>query len=262
MKQLVVSAIPTPGEVIELTEEQYHYLMRVRRVTEGTEISCIDDSGHRAKTVVALASSDHGLPVLRVVERYASGAPGSSAITAIPVTLYVAFLKGKKLDAVVRQVTELGVDRIVPVITRHCVSRPDPGDLLRKSCRWEGIVREATQQSGRATVPTVEPAAKLEDLTAQVAPADRPASLSVVFHEAAEDVLSIAQAVNSPGPPDEIRALVGPEGGLAAAEVDYLSGSGWHIRRMPVPVLRAETAAVAAAALVQSLRSEYTAGAS
>ncbi|HKK49434.1 MAG TPA: RsmE family RNA methyltransferase [Alkalispirochaeta sp.] len=262
MKQLVVSAVPAPGEVIELTEEQYHYLVRVRRVAEGMEIPCIDGGGPRATTaVIGLPQGPRSI-ALRVVDRSAPDDGGPSTGAAIPVTLYMALLKGKKLDTVVRQVTELGVDRIVPVITQHCVSRPDAGDLQRKGRRWEGIVREATQQSGRVSIPTVEPPAVLQDVGS--APSDEhvPPSMSLVFHEAAHTVLSIAETVDSTAPPGEIRVLVGPEGGLAPGEVEYLSHHGWQVRRMPVPVLRAETAAVAAAALVQSLRSEYTASAS
>lgn len=263
MKQLVVAAIPAVGAVIELTQEQHHYLARVRRVAAGSEISCVDRSGCRARAVVvAPAAADQNRVVLRVVHREEGASAGSAIRSPIPVTLYVALLKGKKLDTVVRQVTELGVDRIVPVITRHCVSRPDPGDLQRKSRRWEGIVREATQQSGRPTLPTLAPTAQLSDLGARDTPAEDSSSLSYVFHETAEEVLSIRRGIDYPRPPGEIRVLVGPEGGLAGEEVSYLAEQGWKIRRMPVPVLRAETAAVAAATLVQSLRSEYTASAS
>lgn len=263
MKQLVVASIPAEGEVIELTQEQHHYLARVRRMAAESEISCVDRNGRRARAVVvAPAAADQDRMVLRVVEREEEVSAGSATVSPIPVTLYLALLKGKKLDAVVRQVTELGVDRIVPVITRHCVSRPDPGDLLRKSHRWEGIVREATQQSGRPTLPTLAPAAQLTDLGVPDTPAEEASSLSVVFHETAERVLTIRRGIDYPRPLGAIRVLVGPEGGLAGEEVTYLAEKGWKIRRMPVPVLRAETAAVAAATLVQSLRSEYTASAS
>jgi 16S rRNA (uracil1498-N3)-methyltransferase len=259
---LVVAAIPEPGEVIALTHEQHHYLARVRRVPEGTEITCVDSIGRRGKAVLVAAASPGTSLGLRVTQREEPAAVTGGGQAEIAVTLYVALLKGKKLDTVVRQVTELGVDRIVPVITRHCVSRPAPADLLKKSRRWEGIVREATQQSGRSTVPAVEPPADLYDLGTLGVPGSSPPVLSLVFHEAAEEVLTIPGTVNSSDPPGEIRVLVGPEGGLATEEVEYLSGSGWHVRRMPAPILRAETAAVAAATLVQSLRSEYTATAS
>jgi len=262
VKQLVVSAIPVPGELIKLTEEQYHYLVRVRRVTEGMEISCIDGGGHRATTVVVAQAGNDDPVALRVVHRSETDGSRSSPRSAIPVTLYMALLKGKKLDTVVRQVTELGVDRIVPVITQHCVSRPAADDLQRKGRRWEGIVREATQQSGRATIPTVERVAVLRDVGSAQSREHAPPPLSLVFHEAAETVLSISDTVRSSRPPGEIRVLVGPEGGLAPGEIDYLVDHGWQANRMPAPVLRAETAAVAAATLVQSLRSEYTASAS
>jgi 16S rRNA (uracil1498-N3)-methyltransferase len=262
VKQLVVAAIPEPGEVIELTQEQHHYLARVRRVSQGTKITCVDAAGRRGQAVVVAAASSATSLRLQVREREEPPTTPEGGDPRIAVTLYVALLKGKKLDTVVRQVTELGVDRIVPVITRHCVSRPAPDDLLKKSRRWEEIAKEATQQSGRSTVPALAPPAVLHDLGAEGAPDSSSPALSLVFHEAADRVLTIPGALNSSTTPGEIRALVGPEGGLAQEEVEYLSGGGWQVRRMPTPVLRAETAAVAAATLVQSLRSEYTATAS
>jgi 16S rRNA (uracil1498-N3)-methyltransferase len=176
----------------------------------------------------------------------------------VSVALYVALLKGKKLDTVVRQVTELGVDRIVPILTRHCVSRPEGHDLEKKSRRWQEIAREATQQSGRRGLPVVETPLPLEAVATRTTVEDPESTLSLALHEGASEALALGSLLRRP-PPVAIRVLVGPEGGLAPGEVDLLARSGWAVRRIPVPVLRAETAAVAAATLVQSLRSEYTA---
>ena len=255
MKQLVVEGIPGLGEQFSLDRAQSHYLARVRRVHAGDEVLCTDGNGGRvAATVVSTVNPE--AVTLRVVSdaRTAPGAPDAGS-DGPPVTMYLSLLKGKKFDTVVRQVTELGVDRIVPVVTHHCVSRPDPRDLNRKRERWQEIVRGATQQSGRSRLPEVGEPRSLSDIVPV-----SPDILAVAFHESAHETFGGADVSVSDGDaPRAVWALIGPEGGLAPGEIESLDGSGWRIRRMPVPVLRAETAAIAAATLVQSLRSAYTA---
>lgn len=284
MKQLVVSALPEAGGTIRLDREQSHYLARVRRVAAGDRITCIDPEGHFAEGCIVTSVKD-GTVELAVPAPTAPHAPGVAYApaetdgdgvpgarpgweqnrrlpgvppSAVSVALYVALLKGKKLDTVVRQVTELGVDRIVPVLTRHCVSRPEGSDLEKKSRRWQEIAREATQQSGRRGLPVVETPLPLEVVATRSAVDPPESTLSLALHEDAPETLTLGSLIRMP-PPAAIRVLVGPEGGLAPGEINLLSRSGWAVRRIPVPVLRAETAAVAAATLVQSLRSEYTA---
>jgi RsmE family RNA methyltransferase len=80
-----------------------------------------------------------------------------------------------------------------------------------------------------------------------------------VFHEkAVEEFPGTLPAVAAGGTLPEWRVLVGPEGGLAAGEVELLEKRGWHVRKMPTPVLRAETAVVVAGALVQYIARDYT----
>ena len=241
MKQLVVDQLPPVGEEISLQDDQRHYLFSVRRASPGDEIVCIDEAGHRG---IAVVTAELNL-------RCRSGDAGPPSSSHGPtVTFYVALLKGKKMDTVVRQLTELGVTRIVPAHTRHCVSRPGERELERKITRWQDIAREATQQSGRRDVPQVLSAVDLTQGAPKIAGADR---TGFVFHETAGS-LGVPKPVAS-----EVLGFVGPEGGLAAEEVNSLVTAGWHPVRMPFPVLRAETAAVAAATLVQYLGSEYTA---
>jgi 16S rRNA (uracil1498-N3)-methyltransferase len=278
MKQLVVPQLPESGGAIRLDREQSHYLARVRRVAPGDRVTCIDARGRLAEgcivTSIARGVVELSVPPEAVrLERTGmttaesagpaagggkEGASRSGGLSSPPVALYVALLKGKKLDTVVRQVTELGVDRIVPVLTRHCVSRPAGPDLEKKSRRWQEIARAATQQSGRRELPVVEPPLPLEVAATRSSVADPQSALSLALHEDAPEALTLGSLIRIP-PPTAIRVLVGPEGGLAPGEIDLLVRSGWAVRRIPVPVLRAETAAVAAATLVQSLRSEYTA---
>ncbi len=252
MKQLVVDVLPPAGGRIRLSAEQSRYLVRVRRMVVGNELPCTDGRGTAGTARIVAVDGERSAEVtIEVVD----SSPRETVETYAPrSTLYTALLKGKKTDLAIRQATELGIDRIVPFLTEHCVSRPGPDDLRRKGRRWEEIAREATQQSGRVHVPEIamgEPFARLAE--------PRPMhTLSLVFYERASAVVGLATLPAIPNL-ESIEALVGPEGGLSAREVEMLSAAGWIAVRMPVPILRAETAVVAAATLVQHLRSEYTA---
>ncbi|MCG8481330.1 MAG: 16S rRNA (uracil(1498)-N(3))-methyltransferase, partial [Spirochaetales bacterium] len=157
MKRLVVDALPPAGGRVRLSAEQSRYLVRVRRMVVGSEIACTDGDGAVATArIVAVEGERSAAVTIEVV----AVAPSPETVGEVRAggprsTLYTALLKGRKSDRAVRQATELGIDRIVPLLTEHCVSRPEPDDLRRKKGRWDQIAREATQQSGRVHVPEI-----------------------------------------------------------------------------------------------------------
>ncbi len=251
MKHLVVDALPDPGMSRTIRGDQFHYLARVRRLQVDDTLRCTDGSGSVANMRVVAVTPDS---MVLTTEQFGEGVEpaGNAQWFTGKVALWLALLKGKKFDVVVRQATEQGVAAVYPVLTRHCVSRPERGELLKKQKRWQQIAVEAAQQSGRMTVPTVGDPFTIDSLP--VVEPDK--SVSFAFHEKSSTVF--------PGPLDGVDAagewnfLIGPEGGLAPDELKILSDRNWRIRRLPFPVLRAETAAVTAGALVQYIRSEYT----
>lgn len=257
MKLLVLEQVPSPGETIALTGDRFHYLVRVRRNQIGDVVPCTDGQGETRALKITEIDGD------RVVLQSLDGQPVDHRLFTgdVGVSLWIALLKGKKLDHVIRQATELGVTSIHPVSTRHCVSRPGDAESERKRGRWQQIAVEASQQSGRTTVPRIESAIpiaevpKIED------------GISVVFHERArrafsEDLLSqleFDRRAERTRSLVEWRAFVGPEGGFADEEIQFLIDRGWISSRIDSPVLRAETAAIVASALVLYLRKTYTA---
>jgi 16S rRNA (uracil1498-N3)-methyltransferase len=139
----------------------------------------------------------------------------------------------------VQKLTELGVDRIVPVVAQRSIARPSAARAETSLGRWERIVREAGRQCRRATLPVVEPLGPLTGL------AGHPGLV------VAERGGGPVEALASP-PGGEILAVVGPEGGLTAGEVAGLAAWG-HLGLGP-HILRAETAAVAVATALGFLR--------
>ncbi|HEX2738166.1 MAG TPA: RsmE family RNA methyltransferase, partial [Acidimicrobiia bacterium] len=155
-------------------------------------------------------------------------------------TLAIAFglTKGSKADVVVQQLTELGVDRILPVIAQRSVTRWDDARAAIATARFGRVAREAAAQSRRAHIPEVAAPAEVVTLAGQP-------GLMVA------DRLGAERGHDEPSG-DEWLVLVGPEGGLAPEELEALGrppviGVGPH-------VLRAETAAVAVAAVLTARR--------
>jgi 16S rRNA (uracil1498-N3)-methyltransferase len=163
------------------------------------------------------------------------GAPRAAARPARAVTLIQGIGKGDKLDAIVRDATELGATGVVPALCERSVARPEAA----RAARWRRIAVEAARQCGRGDVPAI--AAPLT-FVAAVREAD-PAALRICLDPAAECPLgSVLQRV---GAPTAVVFAVGPEGGFSAAEIAAAEAAGFTRVVLGRWVLRTETVCAA-----------------
>jgi 16S rRNA (uracil1498-N3)-methyltransferase len=160
------------------------------------------------------------------------------------ITLLQCLPKGPKMDSIVRQATEAGVVRIIPLLSEHTV--PQGGDSGHKLARWQRIAREALQQSGNPRMPVLEEPRELREVRA-----GPEWGTAIVFHETPVDGSSLHALLAESG--GRASVLIGPEGGLSSAEVAYLRGEGFSPAWLGSAVLRVDTAAVAAIALVKQI---------
>jgi 16S rRNA (uracil1498-N3)-methyltransferase len=156
---------------------------------------------------------------------------------------------------VVQKATELGAACVAPVVTRRSDVRVrDERDAARRVERWRRLALEAAKQSGRARVPLVAEPAAFESLIERES---RAGVRRVLFAERGGGRLSELAGASVEGGvadgPSKLTALVGPEGGWEGEEIDFARRSGWHVVTLGGRTLRAETAAVAVAALLQHL---------
>lgn len=221
------------GDAIDVGGEDGHHLTRVLRLRVGETVTVADGSG--------------GWRPYRVGEMQAGGVVRLDATAdaarepAQSPGLAVAFAltKGEKPELVVQKLTEMGVDRILPVVAERSVARPDAARAASARERWRRIAREAARQCRRATLPAVDELAPLVTLAGH-------RGLVV-----AERGGGPAEALQAP-PGGEVLVVVGPEGGLTAAEVERLAP--WARLGLGAHILRAETATLAAAALLATAR--------
>ena len=173
-------------------------------------------------------------------------APARIAAQAPPIVLIQGLPKGEKLDWIVQKGTELGVAGIAPVAMRHCVVKLRPPRAQHRHQRWQKIAEEAARQCGRADVPRILPYQPLSDAIRQLSPGTR-----LLVLDEREPIVRLAQGLASLGDAAVPLALVvGPEGGVDPSEVRELLEAGAVFVSLGRRILRTETAALAALAVV------------
>jgi 16S rRNA (uracil1498-N3)-methyltransferase len=154
--------------------------------------------------------------------------------------------KGRKLDLIVRQATEAGVARIIPLVSAHTIVRVGADD--GRTARLRRIAREAVQQSGAPRLPIIEEPRELASLPGG------DWGTALLFHE--QDVAGHPLHSVLAGRPPAVSVLIGPEGGLDAKEVALLTDAGFLLVHLDTGVLRVETAATFALGAVMTILQE------
>ncbi|MBL8965535.1 MAG: 16S rRNA (uracil(1498)-N(3))-methyltransferase [Spirochaetaceae bacterium] len=270
------------------------YLLRVLRLAPGDRFAGLDAAGRR-RAVEVLATEGEGItlavgqpeegpsPAEPLPDAHGSrgkraargtrqgpdrahdgtgteAAPAPSPLrpgTWPRVILVQSIAKGPAMDLVLRQAAEAGVSRLIPLAARRSVVRPEAGEKgesgSAKRTRWERIVREGLQQSGSPVPTRLEEATTLAKLEEALGP-PRGRRLGILLHEAPLAEGSLHGYLTEA--PDEIVLCVGPEGGFAPDEAEFLLAAGYKPLRLPGAVLRTETAALYAVAAVETILTE------
>lgn len=222
-----------------LAPEDHHHLERVLRLRPGQVVTVADGAGNwRCCTWVA-----GGLEPVGEVSAVPAPAP--------VVTVGLALTKGERPDWAVQKLTEMGVDRILFLVTARTVVRPDAEAVDRRMQRWRRLAREAAMQSRRTMLPEVAGVLSLADVAAEADVAGDGVGRTGAGAGVGVGVgVGLAEPGGEPPSLDRPVVLVGPEGGWGPEEL----ASGLPTVDLGPGVLRTESAAVAAAVLLCSLR--------
>jgi len=227
-----------------LTGAQAEHLARVLRAVVGMEAEVVAGGRLFHARVASVSHSGEASEV-----RFAL-ASELRADPALPVTLVMAVYKFDRMEWALEKATELGVAAIVPVIARRTEKHLAQAAGKRVE-RWRRIVHEASQQARRADVPVVDDPVPLADRVNMPANAVRIVLAEQERITALRDAIGDILARSSEKSP-AFEIAIGPEGGWAPAEETLFATSGWRAVSLGPRILRAETAAIAALAVIAS----------
>jgi len=220
------------GGRVRLAPEEWHYLRHVLRLQAGAPLLVFDGEGGEHRAALPEAGEELALGPRTEV-------PPPQAV----VWLAFAPPRGDRADLLVEKAVELGVARLAPFEAARSVVKLDRERGAARAARWRRIAAQAARQCGRADVPAVD-----EPMSLAAALALGPPGLRrVLFYEGGGEPL---QELLDPAAPGHL-ALVGPEGGFTPEEVGAALRAGARIGSLGPRILRAETAGIAAVALLQ-----------
>src|SRR6218665_3956335 len=222
----------------DLPETQAHYIGRVLRHAVGDAVKLFDGSGQEFLGELI----EVGKKTVRVELREAIAGQLPSPLH---IHLGQGLSRGERMDWAIQKATELGANEITPIVSERC-------EVLLKGERedkrlehWRQVAISAWEKCGPSVLPVILPPVLLSQWLEQCQ-----AELKLVLHPVAEPLTSHAK-------PQSLAFLIGPEGGLAEAEVVQAQGQGFHAARLGPRVLRTETAPVVALSVAQQLWGDF-----
>ncbi|HMK57028.1 MAG TPA: 16S rRNA (uracil(1498)-N(3))-methyltransferase [Dissulfurispiraceae bacterium] len=228
---------------ILIPAEKSHHLLTVMRCGAGDMLTVIDGMGKAYAARISAISKKKVMIDILHEENTDSESP-------VNMVLCQGVLKGEKMDLVIQKATELGINEIVPMITGRSQVRE-----TRKTARWRKIAEEAAEQCGRAVIPVVRSPRTFGEILAHLN--DEQISGGIIFWEEGglplDDALMKTGFAGRDARPDKgkLALMIGPEGGFSASEVEDAEFHGLIRASLGRRILRSETAAIAAVALLQ-----------
>lgn len=219
--------------------EDYSHIVTVLRLKKNDEIAIFNYEHGEFLAKITDINSKEKIVFLNITKKIRDREKINTKITAI-----IAVIKNEKMDFIIEKLTELGVNEIIPVITKRSVVKMK--DYEKKIKRWEKIIYSAIKQCGRLTKPEIKPIIfSIDDLIVKL-PNN---SIRFIIWEK-EDKKYFIDEVKNINVADNICFFVGPEGGFEQSEAEKLINSGFSPVSLGDTTLRAETAAILSAGII------------
>ncbi|MDG4474541.1 16S rRNA (uracil(1498)-N(3))-methyltransferase [Thiovibrio frasassiensis] len=236
LRRFFINPADITGETAQLTGPEAHHLRNVLRLSPGDPITFFDGTGARYQALIKQLHKDR---VTATIIAQSHDLPPK-----VRLHLGQALLKGQKMELILQKTTEMGVDTVWPFYSEHGSHKPQRETQAE---RWQRIVLEACKQCNRAKPPELHEPRELPDLISHPPPCD----IRLIFWED-ESKHTLHEALATPK--NNYRSvffLLGPEGGFSEAEVACARQEGFTPVSLGPRILRAETATLAATAILQ-----------
>ncbi|MDI9514760.1 MAG: 16S rRNA (uracil(1498)-N(3))-methyltransferase [Clostridiaceae bacterium] len=225
--------------VISIEGSDLKHLSQVLRLGKGDTIQAFDGSGKEYTARLTEVKKDQAIAV--IVDSYQADTE-----PRVRLTLYQGLPKMEKMDLIIQKAVELGIYRIVPVLTQRTVVQLDSSAADKKLKRWTRIAIEAAKQCRRAYVPEIERPLPLKDALKDSGNPDLAIALYENEKKGLKELLKCYN-INDVG---NIALFIGPEGGFAHEEADEMSQSGIITAGLGGRILRTETAAISGISII------------
>jgi len=235
MYRFFLSPEQCSGDVLELSDSEAHHALKVLRLRPGDPVTVLDGVGHTYRCQIGEATK-RTLRLGVISKEFTSRLP-------CQVTLFQALPKPKAMDYIVQKATELGVARIVPVLTERVISHLDDKAASEKPAKLLPVALEAIKQCGSPWLPTIESPLSLQMLLARMEQIDL--SFVASLQPGARHLKELVADFNTVHQPPATAAVwVGPEGDFTPNELEQILGSGARPISCGPLVLRSDTAAI------------------
>ena len=217
------------GKVHILGDDAYH-IARALRMAAGDTLTVADM--HGGEHLCRLLSIRDAECILEILESHAGRTE-----PPFPITLYMAYPKGDKLETVVQKAVELGAARIVPFFSSRCIKRPKADGAGKLRERLNRIAKEAAKQCGRTLLPTVADPLSFDAMLAEAARAHLP-----LFCYEGDGTRPLKEILTGAPTPSSVAVVVGCEGGFSSEEAERARRAGLLPTGLGPRILRCETA--------------------
>jgi len=225
-------------KVVLVGKDQTHQIRDVLRMSEGEHITILDNEGLEYDVALTRVRREEVVGQI-MAKRPASGEP------MVQITLFQSLLSRDKFELVLQKCTEVGVSAFVPVVTERSLVR-DTAIKPEKFARWQKIITEAAEQSHRGRIPHLSQPVIFEQALSKLVDFD----CRLIAWEKQGENLTEALQLRDKNVPVAIALLIGPEGGFSQQETELAKKSGAIPITLGQRILRTETAAIVASALI------------
>lgn len=241
MRQFVAPATDWTHEMVYIRGQENHHLATVLRLRPGMSIVVSNGRGEAYRCCLEKVGSE-------VSEARLAEPLGGEENAGLDITLALGITRGERFEMALEKAVELGAGAIVPLACRRSVPRWEGARLEKRRERWQKVARTAAKQCGRSLIPEIGYPLEMTEFVTAYGKASR---MVVPYEKAGEP--SLVSLLPQLRQEDHILVVVGPEGGFAPDEVSLLGQAGGLLVSLGPLVLRSETAAIVALALLMSV---------
>ena len=239
MQKFIIQKIDSVPAQALITGQDARHISRVLRHSAGDHITVTNGRGQDfSATITAISPLTVELSITDKIETMTE--------PPIDITLCSGMLKDKKMDFIIKHVTQLGIYRWIPFFCERSIPSPDEKRLEKRRQRWETIAKESLKQCGRSLLPEISPPVSFNKLLHISADYDQ----KIAFWE--NETTPLSNLKKQPSG-QKIIILIGPEGGFSADEIQAAEKNGFSSFSLGPRILRAETASIACCTLIQHM---------